>query len=336
MVLNNVAMFVENPNAMPYYLTIGTGTTSVQDTAGTKNVFNWDLFSNMGKATLWYFDKSSAELDLQNQSQDQWSSAAVLNPDELILMRCVYQKVVARPACDCDQKLMQFFGKKPGFMEAMRPGWYSIGCKHDVPKCAVAVGHCGKTYVWVMPENLDYLTRLTLAILDIATIQPTAIGEKVTPPDPNVARIKEDEEHAKALAEVLHNYPPPASGEFEAAKVTLDNVLRDLDARLAVKYPLKVEEKTAALDAEIKSLNEHYNAIRAANVPEQEKRRIFESLEAKRAARKLLQDIQTEADAIRKREAARPTAPAEEPLFQPRKPLYLSNQPLIIPPIPIP
>jgi hypothetical protein len=52
---------------------------------------------------------------------------------------------------------------------ALQPGWFGVGCKRDVPKNACYVGHYCGTYVWVLPENVEMLSMLTLAILDIDT-----------------------------------------------------------------------------------------------------------------------------------------------------------------------
>ena len=62
------------------------------------------------------------------------------------------------------------------YISALTPGWYSVGRKRDVPKNACSVGSYCDTYVWVTPENVDLLTRLTLAILDIHTFKSERIG----------------------------------------------------------------------------------------------------------------------------------------------------------------
>jgi len=62
------------------------------------------------------------------------------------------------------------------YVSALRPGWIGVGQKQDVPKTAAYVGQYRKTYVWVMPENIETLTRLTLAILDIHTFKSERIG----------------------------------------------------------------------------------------------------------------------------------------------------------------
>ena len=62
------------------------------------------------------------------------------------------------------------------YATALKPGWIGIGQKRDLPRDAAYVGQFGKTYVWVLPNNLEPLTRLTLAILDIHTFQSERIG----------------------------------------------------------------------------------------------------------------------------------------------------------------
>ena len=56
------------------------------------------------------------------------------------------------------------------YHQFVKSGWFCVGKKHDVPKkCVRYVGHHCDTYVWVTGNNLDDLTKFTLAILDIAT-----------------------------------------------------------------------------------------------------------------------------------------------------------------------
>ena len=62
------------------------------------------------------------------------------------------------------------------YISALKPGWFVVGQKKDVPKHACYVGRYCNTYVWVPPENVELLTRLTLAILDIHTFKSTRIG----------------------------------------------------------------------------------------------------------------------------------------------------------------
>jgi hypothetical protein len=52
----------------------------------------------------------------------------------------------------------------------IRPGWFHVGSKHEVPKHACYVGRCGDRYAWVCPDGIDGLTEFTLTVLKIASL----------------------------------------------------------------------------------------------------------------------------------------------------------------------
>jgi hypothetical protein len=74
--------------------------------------------------------------------------------------------------------------------------------EHDVPKCAIYVGHSGCYWVWVCPEGRRDFADFTLAILDIAALQPSAapVSLRVA-----VASQKATGRNVKNRAEVLQN-----------------------------------------------------------------------------------------------------------------------------------
>jgi hypothetical protein len=189
-VLDNVAMFTVNPSALPYFSIIGTGTTQVADAGSVSGGVTWaDVTSGNlgGNAT--------------RQAAEQWSLATTTDPEKLEIMQCVYQYATGGMACDdCMKKIAQFYSlgkkKKPDFepgdgeaedisgsveweewdrLRDIGPGWYHVGRKHDVPKDVCYVGHYCDTYVWVGPGGSDRLTKLTLAILDVATATSKSI-----------------------------------------------------------------------------------------------------------------------------------------------------------------
>jgi hypothetical protein len=64
--------------------------------------------------------------------------------------------------------------------------WFGQGGKHDIPKDACYVGHCGNLYVWVRGDGVKELSNLTIKTLKIATlIQSSNVltipGPKFTP-----------------------------------------------------------------------------------------------------------------------------------------------------------
>jgi hypothetical protein len=55
-------------------------------------------------------------------------------------------------------------------LSAIQPGWFCVGCRRDVPKCASYVSHTGDVYVWVNPDGLEALTQFTLTALKLSTL----------------------------------------------------------------------------------------------------------------------------------------------------------------------
>jgi hypothetical protein len=171
-VLDNVAHFVNNPDSMPFFSYAATGTTQISD-AGTANVtLTWDPRTIISEALGITGSRTVVE---------GWNLSAINDPDRLYGMRCVYRMVVGAVTTDCDdcvRRLDAFFNHQ--FMSqapCLVPlGWFQVGCQSEVPKCACYVSQCGGKYVWVTPDGLDGLTRLTFTILDIAAIAPSSGG----------------------------------------------------------------------------------------------------------------------------------------------------------------
>lgn len=61
-------------------------------------------------------------------------------------------------------------------------GWVHVGRLKDVPRGACYVAHHCSTYVWVMPNEMENLTNLTIAMLDVATTATAAIAGKTSKP----------------------------------------------------------------------------------------------------------------------------------------------------------
>jgi hypothetical protein len=214
-VLDNIAMFSENPNSLPFFSTAAQGQTSnnyqINPTTGLQ-------FGSLALASAPFFTLNQVGTSLGGTvaESEQWNTNSVLNPDLLALMRCVYQKTVGTCACDPDTEktLRAFFAGHDSFIEAMHPGWYGVGRRCDVPKCAKYVRHCGDTFVWVMPEGVDYLTRLTMAILDLATVQTPLVLSDPAGMGIDFAKYNQLVSMAKDLSQVLaqsliNQQPPP-------------------------------------------------------------------------------------------------------------------------------
>jgi hypothetical protein len=170
-VLDNLARFTSNPGSLPDYAVIGQGTSQVNDQAALSDTLTW--VHKAFPLNVFGIGPASRSVSVQ------WTLAAVTDPDKLKQLRCIFQQASGReyPDCyDCDQELadanLRFNDHCP-----FPPNWFNVGTKWQVPHDACYVGHCGHTYVWVMPEGVDALTRLTLAVQDIATFQPSGPQE---------------------------------------------------------------------------------------------------------------------------------------------------------------
>ena len=77
-------------------------------------------------------DKKNLGLSATQQTVGQWNTDSVLNPDELNLMRCAYQRAVGSEGPECEALLAAFFAHSKDRLEALRPGWYGVGRRKDV------------------------------------------------------------------------------------------------------------------------------------------------------------------------------------------------------------
>jgi hypothetical protein len=182
-VMNNIALFIANPDALPFFAYPNQGTTAIQD------------FGALGGPgyTSANFVTTPLALNLSRQATENWVLVPISDPAKLALMRCAYRQALSScipmvPAgmslCpNCTELRREFYG--PGNSEtgdrvnADLPCldsacWLSWGCKHMVPKDCDAhyVGAYHHLYVWVPPAGRDMLTRLTLTILDYAVNDP--------------------------------------------------------------------------------------------------------------------------------------------------------------------
>jgi hypothetical protein len=181
-VLDNVALFVANPSAMPSVAVINSGTVTVTDQKAynTSATYSPTLpFRQQGGGALpiltLLFNPS-----VQRMLTENWTVAPVTDMDNLRRIRCAFQMLVLNGGqttdCEnCRRLLEDFYLGESDRMDCFIPlGWYGAGCKADVPRNACHVGHCGKTYVWVLPEGLEGLTRFTMTVLELATGKPHA------------------------------------------------------------------------------------------------------------------------------------------------------------------
>jgi hypothetical protein len=181
-VLNNVALFVANPSSLPSVSVINAGTVTVADqkTYNTSATYSPTLtFAQQGGGALpiltLLFNPSG-----QRNVTENWSLVPVTDVDNLRRIRCAFQLLVldGGQTTDCEScldLLQRFYLGETDRMDCVIPrGWFYAGCKKDVPKNACYVGRYGDTYVWVLPDGVEGLTRFTMTVIDLATGKPHA------------------------------------------------------------------------------------------------------------------------------------------------------------------
>lgn len=180
-VLNNVALFVTNPASLPSVAVVNAGTVTVSDQFGSSGNATYAptlTYANQGGGALpilsLLFNPSG-----QRNLTENWSLMPITDIDNLRRIRCAYQLLVldgqTSDCHSCRELLERFYLGETDRIDCLVPrGWFQVGCKHDVPKTACYVGHYGDTYVWVMPEGVEGLTRFTMTANELATGKPHA------------------------------------------------------------------------------------------------------------------------------------------------------------------
>jgi hypothetical protein len=226
-ILDNVARFHDNPDAVPSFSVATAGTVSVTDQAGVG-------VSPTYSPTLTFAQQGGGALPIlsllfpitgQRSISENWSLTPVTDADNLRRLRCAYRLLVQGKAAPnyafCEQQVKEFFtGEEADLADYFPPrGWYKVGRKHDVPGNACCVGSHDSTYVWVMPEGMNSLTVFALGALDLATGKPHTPQETVVrtykgEPKPEnlvqtqVTKSEDDQEALKAIREGRAKPPP--------------------------------------------------------------------------------------------------------------------------------
>jgi hypothetical protein len=265
--LNNLAMMEANPGANPYFALPSQGTNQNQNALTATYTPNLDLITAAGHYLgRWLFDKNTTAIGGTVQNAETWQTAPTTNPDKINLLKLAYLRTMGREMAGTEELFTTFKKQYPtpfDYYSVLSPGWYFVGTKKDVPKDACAVGHCGKTYVWVLPEHGEELSRFSLAILNIVTIslQP---GKQVFPAQTaanadelkrkSAARAAINRVLATALADPIDDKPTDVITSIEGdlsvySDATADAIRNLLNDRL----PARTEAAKKSLRSDIKS-----------------------------------------------------------------------------------
>ncbi len=191
-VLDNLAMFVHDPDALPSFAYPNQGGADVTDNGSIGSDTSWNRLG---------FSTEVLKLSASRNMKEAWTLTPVYDVRRLELMRCAYQHALfcaglsgSMKVCpDCDKIQRTFylgdytskyddnpaenslatFSRKtgrttPACFEAV--AWLACGERKCLPKnCkCVKMGHYCGTYVWVVSGGQDELTKLTFTILDYA------------------------------------------------------------------------------------------------------------------------------------------------------------------------
>ncbi|SFH73353.1 hypothetical protein [Planctomicrobium piriforme] len=197
-ILDNLALFHCQPDALAHFAVVGTGGTAVNDHGEAGLELEWDPFSIV---------REQLGLSGFREIQEQWTLAPIVNPEKLRAIRCVFQIVANGVSTDpeADTLLQSFLGDN--YFEWLPQGWYGVGCRKDVPRDALYVGHYGHKFVWVKCGSLDALTRLTIVVLNIATLDPNPPPAE---PTKTVYRYERDADGNVQTMEILTRPDPDA------------------------------------------------------------------------------------------------------------------------------
>lgn len=200
-VMNNLAMFVYDPNSLPSFSYANQSGSNITDTGNLSVMPGWTRLGATPFAFL--FGPVMSTFGASRQALESYTLTPVNDPRKLELMRCAYQEAVA--ACgrgrvsgtcpDCETRFKVFYtGDENGDIVDKAKGavtseclkgtcWFRVGCKKCVPKdcpCNYVGQYCG-VYTWVLPGGRDQLAKLTLAILDYAlNSAPTPVTKTVS------------------------------------------------------------------------------------------------------------------------------------------------------------
>jgi len=173
-VLDNLAMFLENPNALPFYAMPGTGSAQVTDNGSIgASTLNGPLRTVLGP------------LGLSRNNRLIWASTPVTDPIKLKRMRCAYRRALGHGdgsdrCIDCCELTKEWYASDEAEFAkccdccSVRPLKIERVGKHLAHKRCEKTGHYCGTTIRVCPESSADLTRLVMLVMDYAANKPKA------------------------------------------------------------------------------------------------------------------------------------------------------------------
>jgi hypothetical protein len=176
-VMSCLAAIAADPNALPSFAIFSYGVTSVTDSL---------TLGHTVTAAPAAFTAEALALTGSRSPKGQWTVDPAVEYERLEALQAacwwaIFGEEKAKYAYGRvlgDSQLL--LDNKPHFgvesrLKKIPPGWVKTGGRKDVPACARYKAHKGDTWVWVMPEDSESFAQFTLALQDIATLDPTVI-----------------------------------------------------------------------------------------------------------------------------------------------------------------
>jgi hypothetical protein len=110
-------------------------------------------------------------------------------------------------------------------LQNLRPNWLHVGKKCGVPHCAAYWAKCGDTSVWVMPADMEQLTKFTLVIEEIARVSITSTYY----PQPTSRKLEVTCDGEKTITAFIDpkGFLVPEKGTPIPLRVRMDNITTD-------------------------------------------------------------------------------------------------------------
>jgi hypothetical protein len=274
-VLQNLAMFVCDYNAMPFFSFPNQSGAQVIDQDNGSASMGWSRANNLFGTQSVPAAASPLTVPLlltaiglsggaQRSQQASFTVTPINDPRKLELMRCAYQLAITRcgrgavsGTCpDCQTRFNVFYTGDPhGDIRQVANGivtseclktdccWFHAGCK----KCWAKHGSCGcygeyhGMFVWVGPEGRDELTKLTLAILDYALHDPPQI-------------------RSKQVVYYIDEYGLPTSRSLAVGQITASLAIDEQPESLLAMLPAKATTLEQFLDYRHKGVKDKLGA----------------------------------------------------------------------------
>jgi hypothetical protein len=171
-VLDCLAAVAANPETLPSYALYSNGITTLQDTVNPSYMGTWGIIM---------LTRHALAVTASRSPRGLWTVDPMADFERLEAFHaaCLWALFGPERAWAQHPEILgdsqEYLNQKPHFgvaarLAALPPGWVHVGGPHDVPAAACLKGHCGKTWVWIMPELAESFAQFVLTFQDIATL----------------------------------------------------------------------------------------------------------------------------------------------------------------------